>query len=213
MRLRYTHDERQRIPLELVLLWTWAVVAHLRSMRVRELSHPGAALARHRLAQRRREHDLDCVLRTCARRAVSSAPPTFSASVFAALSSTSIAPAPRRTAVPPPLARRISAALRSPRLMALRPAFLPERHWRAALGGLGTLTVLFGISLTFDPTIVFTGIGVASAMMLFSLTLGHLLSAAVGAILGSTTLALVALVLYATLAVLWVHLVRRPVEA
>ncbi|GAC1447458.1 MAG: hypothetical protein PVSMB4_02920 [Ktedonobacterales bacterium] len=213
MRLRHTRDEQQRIPLELLLLWTCAAMAHVRAMRVRELGHLGAALARHSAARRRRERELDCVLRASARRSFSAAPPTLAASVFAALSSTSIAPVPPRTPAPPALAQRISAALHSSRFLALRPAFLPERRWRAALGGLGTLVLLVGMSLTLDPTIVFTGIGVASAMTLFSLALGHLLSAAVGAILGSTVLALAAMALYATLAVLWVHLVRRPVEA
>jgi hypothetical protein len=92
---------------------------------------------------------------------------------------------------------------------------LSERQRRAALGGAGTMALVLvfgGLSVAVAPAEILALMGVFSALMFATVSVGHLLSAAMNAIMGTTALAVVACLLYAALAVAWVRLVRQPVE-
>ncbi len=175
-------------------------------------------MQRRRLAQREEERAFDLMLRGLARCSSTSAPATFTDSVRQSLTRASIAPSP-----PPSLARRPVVPQVVVTWWRLRPSLrlvnrhaFTERQRRAALGSAGTLAaaLLVGsLGWAFAPSEILTVVGLVSALLFSTVALGHLFSAAVGAIMGSTLLAVGACAVYATLTIVWVRLIRRPVEA
>jgi hypothetical protein len=92
---------------------------------------------------------------------------------------------------------------------------LSERQRRAALGGASTMALVLvvgGLSVAVAPSEMLALMGAFSALLFATATVGHLLSAAMNAIMGTTALAVGACILYAALAFAWVRLVRQPVE-
>jgi hypothetical protein len=170
---------------------------------------------RRRAAARQRQQTFDNLVRGMARRSVTAAPSSFTEGVRRSLHDASIAPVP---APAPPLARWQPYAAEVARtLRALQVRYpLTQRQRRAALGGASTMALMLvagGLSMALAPSEVLALLGVASAVVFSAAAVGHLLSTAVNAIMG-TTVALIALcLLYAALAVAWVRLVRQPVEA
>jgi hypothetical protein len=202
VRQRHASGYEQRLLLMAISLWVrcpWASALH------RHLATSLGAMAR-----REQERALERLLRNAARHSFSAAPPSFTAATRLTLAGVTIAPAPSRTSVPASLDRRLIATFGA------RYGHLTEQQRRAALRKAGTLAVALvcgGLGLALDPAEVFTALGLASALILSALALGHLLAAAVGAVMGSAAVALAAFMLYAVLAMLWVRLVRHPIEA
>lgn len=160
------------------------------------------------------EYVLDQKLRAAARRAPPPAPPPdFTAAVRASIAQTRIAPPP---APPAPFSRRVVAGIRKISHRAQRAAHLTDTQWRAAVGGIGTLLVALvfgGVGFAVDPGEMFALLGVAGALLVSLLAMGHMLSAVVGAVMGSAVLAVLAIALFVSLAAIWVRLMRQPVEA
>ena len=143
-------------------------------------------LVQHREAEAGLQADLQYVLDQKLRAAARQAPPSTPPSDFTAAVRASISRAhiAPPPAPPTPLPRRALLGIRKASLRAQRAAHLTDTQWRAAVGGIGTL-----------------------------LALGHLLSAVVGAVMGSAALAALAIALFICLAAIWVRLMRQPVEA
>jgi hypothetical protein len=184
------------------------------------LAPPGAqvyqTLVDHAEAQQRVDRVVDLHLRHAAHQSYAAAPPAFSEAVRKSLAEASIAPAASHPARDVTIPNQLAGATASSARGWRRSVQLTERQWRAALGGIGTLAlaVIFGgVSVALDPSEVFSVLGMLSAVLLSALTVGHMLSTAVGAIMSSALLGCLAIALYAALCVLWVRLVRRPVEA
>ena len=115
-----------------------------------------------------------------------------------------------------PLPRRMIAGVRRVSRRAQRAARLTDSQWRAATASAGTLLVALmfgGVGFALDPAELFALLGLGGALILSLLAFGHLLSAVVGAVMGSAALALLAVGLYVILAAVWVRLMRHPVEA
>jgi hypothetical protein len=168
-----------------------------------------------------REHAVDRALRQAARRSVTAAPPSLTASIRLTLASTSIAPAPvsERERALTPLTRRLALVSHtlaewlalgwSLALEAARRFELSEGKRRAALRSGALALVLVGGGLW----LALSGSGLVGGALAGGLALGHLFSAAAAAIMESSVLALPAAILYVALVALWVYLVRSPVEA
>jgi hypothetical protein len=195
-----------------ISLWVrcpWSATRHQR------LATPQRAMARWE-----QERALERLLRDTARHSLAAAPPTFTAATRLTLANLTIAPAPSRTPIPASFDHRLIAAVGTAPWIGARIGArygqLTEQQRRAALRKVGTLALALlcgGLGLALDPAEVFTALGLAAALFLSALAMGHLLAAAVGAVLGSAAVALAAFLLYAMLAMLWVRLVRHPVEA
>jgi hypothetical protein len=169
---------------------------------------------RRRYAVRQRDQTFDLMVRGMAQRSVTSAPSSFTESVRRSLLYTSIAPVP----VPEDAtARWLPRAVLLARSLRALPARYPltAQHRRVALGGASTMALVLvvgGLSVAVAPSEVLALLGVLSALLFSTFTVGHLLSAAMTAIMSTTVLAIGACLLYAALAVAWVRLVRQPVE-
>ncbi|HEV2236691.1 MAG TPA: hypothetical protein VGR57_08535, partial [Ktedonobacterales bacterium] len=160
-----------------------------------------ALIERRRDDARQREQMFDLMVRGMAQRSVTSAPTSFTESVRRSLRSTSIAPSPLPQ---DPAARWQLMALdvaRSVRALAGRYP-LSARHRRVALGGAGTMAlalVVGGVGAALAPSEVFALMGVVSALLFSTIAAGHLLTAAMHAIMGTSVLAIGACLLYAAL--------------
>lgn len=160
--------------------------------------------------------EVEARLRTVAHQSRVPAPPSLTAAVQRSLARAEISSDPDPKSV-----RRIVPW----HLLALQSAPLTDirhrdhavwaRHPRLALTGAGTVIValLCGLGFALDPGEGLAALGLAGAILLSTLALAHLLSIAVGAILGDALLAGLAGAVYVALTLLWVQLVRRPVEA
>jgi hypothetical protein len=169
---------------------------------------------RRRYAMHERERTFDQVVRGMARHSVTAAPPTFTESVRRSLVYASIAPVAPQDAASGRWQLSATVVVRSLRALPARHP-LSERQRRAALGGAGTMALVLvfgGLSVAVAPAEILALMGVFSALIFATVSVGHLLSAAMNAIMGTTALAVVACLLYAALAVAWVRLVRQPVE-
>lgn len=212
MRQRHASEYEQRLLLMAISLWVrcpWASARHRRF-----------ALSQRAMALREQERALERLLRDTARHSLAAAPPAFTAATRLTLANVTIAPVPSRASLPASLDRRLIAIVGAAPWIGARFGAsygqLTEQQRRAALRKIGTLALALlcgGLGLALDPAEVFTALGLAGALFLSTLALGHLLAAAVGAVMGSAAVALAAFVLYAVLAMLWVRLVRHPVEA
>jgi hypothetical protein len=161
------------------------------------------------------EQALEMLLRTAAHQSQIHAPSTLSSAIHRSLTHTSIAPLPARQSWRPDSRHLgVQAAWLQARTL-VHYQQLTQRQRHVALGGLSTLALalLCGLGLALDPAEAFTLLGVLSALILSAVAVGHLLSAAVTAILGSGLLAVVAIAIYLLLAAGWVRLVGSPVEA
>ncbi len=208
MRQRYPNQYARRVPLVLHSAWALILLASIRPVR--------RSISQRALSRRQRESSIDQVLREGARRSLAAAPRTFTSSLRLTLTDIAIAPLPSSYAPPSSLAHRLLAGFWSTPWIAARYGHLVERQRRVALRGAGALAVVLlfgGLSLALDPAEVVALLGLAGAVLLSVLAIGHLLVAAVGAVMGNAVVACVAIALYAALAALWVRLVRRPVEA
>lgn len=208
MRQRYASAYGQRLLLMAISVWVRRPIASVR--------HPRRAVSQHAQARRERERALELLLRDTARHSLAAAPPTFTSAMRLTLANASIAPTPSLDALPASLAGRLFAAFWASPWIVARYGRLTEPQRRAALRKAGTLALALvcgGVSLALDPAEIFTALGLSGALVLSTLTLGHFLAAAVGAVMSNAVVALAAFVLYTVLAVLWVRLVRRPVEA
>jgi hypothetical protein len=169
---------------------------------------------RRRATTREREETVDHLVRGLAQRSVTAAPSTFTDGVRRSLLYVSIAPVPAPDAVSArwqPLAVSVARALRA--LPQRYP--LSVRQRRVALGSASTMALVLvvgGLSMAVAPAEVLTLLGLASALVFSTAAVGHMLSTAMSAIMGTTVLAIGACLLYAALAVAWVRLVRHPVE-
>lgn len=193
--------------------------ALMRSL-AQHLAPPGPqvyqTLVDHAQAQQRLDRVVDRHLRQAAQHAHTPAPPTLSESVRRQLANVTIASSPSPPARPTALSRHLLGTSGTAARRLRRSALLTERQWRAAIGGAGTLAlalVFGGVSMALDPSEIFSMLGVLSAVVLSALTVGHLLSTAVGAIMSSAILGCLAVALYVALCLVWVRLVRHPVEA
>jgi hypothetical protein len=169
---------------------------------------------RRRATLRAREQTTEQVVRGLVQRSMTAAPSSFTEGVRRSLLYVSIAPVP---APDEPAARwqpLASSVVRSLRSLPLRhPLSMQQR--RAALGGAGTMALVLvvgGLSMAVDPAELLTLLGLASALIFSTAALGHMLSTAMSAIMGTTVLAAGVCVVFAALAVVWVRLVRQPVE-
>jgi hypothetical protein len=208
VRQRYPSEYARRPLLLLHSMWALALLASLRPIR--------RSIPRHMLIHRQREDVIDQLLRDSARRSLAAAPPTLSATLRLTLTSVTIAPLPSSYAPSPSLAGRLLAAVWSSPWITARYGRPTERQRRAALRKAGALSLVLlfgGLSLALNPAEVVTLLGLASALLLALLAVGHLLVTAVGAVMGNAVVACVAIMLYTALAALWVRLVRHPVEA
>ena len=208
MRQRHASEYEQRLLLMAISLWVrcpWASARHQR-----------LALSQRAMARREQERALERLLHDTARHSLAAAPPTFTAATRLTLANVTIASAPSRAPLPASLDRRLIAIFGAATWIGARYGQLTEQQRRAALRKIGTLALALlcgGLGLALDPAEVFTALGLAGALFLSTLALGHLLAAAVGAVMGSAAVALAAFVLYTVLAMLWIRLVRHPVEA
>jgi hypothetical protein len=142
-----------------------------------------------------RERALDTALRAAARGAMAPAPPTLSAAVRRAVAERA---AMRPSA--PPVA-----------LLATRVVAHPTRL-RRGLGALALALACAGLALAFAPGLVLATVGMTGAALVSLLTLGHLLAASAVALLGSMVPAVIAGSVYLAALLLWIRLVRRPLE-
>jgi hypothetical protein len=163
------------------------------------------ALARYHATQALRECAFDRAFQHAARRSMAIAPPAFTASVRDSLANLPIAPA----ADDDPLTRPSSRYM-----LTVRGRGLMRAPRRTAAGGVSALGVvlMLAVGMAVDPADASILLGSVLALGLTALAVVHALSAALGALMGSAVLATVAFAVYAGMAVLWVRLVRRPVE-
>jgi hypothetical protein len=172
---------------------------------------PRRALAHLGSARRDRERAAELALRDAAHRSLAPAPPSLTASVRESLRRASIVPAPPQTIEQVSLAARFIAEARARSQVVVLVRDLSGRQRRAA--GTLELALCFTLGVVLDPGVLFAALGILSAVVLSALAVGHLLSAAVVALMGSTLLAAVTTVMFVGLAALWINLVRRPLEA
>jgi hypothetical protein len=158
---------------------------------------------------------MEALFRDMARRSLTAAPPTLTSAVRESISRTSIAPVPQRIPAQTLFVAYIMMTMRTSSRMLAHYHELSERQRQVALRGMGTLMValLCGLGFALDPGEGFTALGILSAVVLSFLAVVHLLSTAVGALMSSALVAAIILAMYASLAVLWIRLVRRPLEA
>jgi hypothetical protein len=197
---------------ELVDLWWPRPLQHLDP--AQHIQQALDLVERRRAAVRQREQSVDDLVRGMARRSVTAAPLTFTEGVRRSLHHASIAPDAAPAAPPARWQPHATTLVRALRALAVRYP-LSERQRRAALGGASTMALVLvagGLSVAVAPTEVLALLGVASALVFSTAAVGHLLSTAVSAIMGTTVLAIGACLFYAALAVAWVRLVRQPVE-
>lgn len=174
-----------------------------------------ATLAQHRARQQHDERAVDALFRDIARRSLTAAPPTLTSAVRESVARTSIAPTPQQTPPSTHFTLRFVSTVSTPSRVLARYQDLGERQRRIAQRGVGTLVValLCGLGFALDPGEWFSALGLASAVVLSFLAVVHVLSTAFGALMSSTFVAVIILALYSCLALLWIRLVRRPLEA
>jgi hypothetical protein len=199
-------------PFELLDLWWPRPPQQLDP--TRHVQQARNLIERRRDDARQREQTFDLMVRGMAQRSVTSAPSSFTESVRRSLTRASIAPVPLPQR---PTARWLPVTLMAARSLRALPGRyrLSARYRRVALSGAGTMAlalVVGGLGVAVAPSEVLALMGVVSALLFSTVAIGHLLSAAMTAIMGTTALAIGACLLYAALAVAWVRLVRRPVE-
>jgi hypothetical protein len=169
---------------------------------------------RRRATIREREQTVEQVVRGLAQRSVTAAPSSFTEGVRRSLLYVSIAPVPVPNATTARWQPLATGMVRSLRLLPLRRNLSIQQR-RAALGGAGTMALVLvvgGLSMAVAPAEMLTLLGLASALIFSTAALGHMLSTAMSAIMGTTVLAAGACILFAALAVVWVRLVRQPME-
>ncbi|HEX9056333.1 MAG TPA: hypothetical protein VF818_02285 [Ktedonobacterales bacterium] len=163
------------------------------------------ALAHYHATQELRECAFERAFQHAARRSMAVAPPTFTAGVRDSLANLPIAPATDDDPFTRP-ASRYGLTARGRRLMRA-----PRRTAAGGVSALGVVLML-AVGMAVDPGDASILLGSVLAFGLTALAVVHAISAALGALMGSAILATVAFAVYAGMAVLWVRLVRRPVE-
>lgn len=183
----------------------------------RHTIHVLRLLTEQRAREAARDHELDMTLRGLAQRNTLAAPPNLARAVQVSLS---------RVHMEGPMASSRVPSSRVPMLVLARDGDWAQivvltRAWieherRPALGGLSALLLALAVglvSLARDPAILLTVLGTIGALFLSALATAHLVSSAVLAVMSTTVLATFVMAVYIGLSVVWVRLVRTPVEA